>query len=160
MTITSTSRIVPERRLPTPPNDGVAQSQPRIFPAPDFPFKGWQPPQPDGYQSSAAAPAENAIVIDNGKDTCQCVRDPDLLTVRKAPAPSKQDSASTKPPVFLSRLSWQSTKIENSINTALLLDTMPTLMLRPEVRFGRLLSNILAFRPTGTSWREYTTISS
>ena len=68
MTITATSRILTERRLPTPPVDGRPQSQPRIYPAADFPFKGWQPPQPDGYQKSAAAPLENAIVIDNGED--------------------------------------------------------------------------------------------
>lgn len=66
MTITNIARIATERRLPTPPLDGQPPSQPQLYPAPDFPFKGWQPPQPDGYQQSAAAPLENAIVIDNG----------------------------------------------------------------------------------------------
>lgn len=66
MTITAATRIVTERRLPTPPIDGQSQSTPRIYPAPDFPFRGWQPPQPDGYQQSASSPSETAIVIDNG----------------------------------------------------------------------------------------------
>lgn len=66
MTITSTSRITTERRLPTPPPEGQPQSHPRIYPAPDFPFRGWQPPKPDGYRQSAATPLESAIVIDNG----------------------------------------------------------------------------------------------
>ncbi|KPI38519.1 Actin-like protein arp5 [Cyphellophora attinorum] len=65
MAITSVQRIVQERTLPSdhplPP--------PRIYPAPDFPFKGWQPAQPEGYRQSAANPSENAIVIDNGAST-------------------------------------------------------------------------------------------
>ncbi|KAJ9494656.1 Nuclear actin-protein involved in chromatin remodeling [Exophiala xenobiotica] len=69
MTITSVSRITTERRLPTPPEDGQPDSQPRVHPAPDFPFRGWQPPQPEGYRQSAANPSENAIVIDNGAST-------------------------------------------------------------------------------------------
>ncbi|KAI1615092.1 actin beta/gamma 1 [Exophiala viscosa] len=69
MTITTVSRITAERRLPTPPPDGQVRSQPRVYPAPDFPFKGWQPPQTDGYRQSAANPAENAIIIDNGAST-------------------------------------------------------------------------------------------
>ena len=40
MTISSTSRIVIERRLPTPPMDGDQGPKPRVYPAPDFPFKG------------------------------------------------------------------------------------------------------------------------
>ena len=56
-----------ERRLPTPPPDW--QLGPRIYPAPDYPFKGWQPPQPEGYRQSAASPNESAIVIDNGAST-------------------------------------------------------------------------------------------
>ena len=69
MAITAVSRIVEERRLPTPPPDGtLGASQPRMFPAPDFPFKGWQPAQMDGYGQSAASPGENAIVIDAGME--------------------------------------------------------------------------------------------
>lgn len=67
MAITAVSRIVEERSLP-PTADGT-NSTPRIYPAPDFPFKGWQPPQPDGYRQSASNPSENAIIIDNGAST-------------------------------------------------------------------------------------------
>ena len=67
MTINSTRQIVVERRLPTPPPDW--ELGPRIYPAPDYPFKGWQPPQPEGYRQSAANPGESAIVIDNGAST-------------------------------------------------------------------------------------------
>ena len=69
MAITAVSRIVEERRLPTPPPDGsLNASQPRIFPAPDFPFKGWQQARTEGYGQSAANPGENAIVIDAGTE--------------------------------------------------------------------------------------------
>jgi actin-related protein 5 len=67
MTINSTRQIVVERRLPTPPPDW--QLGPRIYPAPDYPFRGWQPPQPEGYRQSAANPCESAIIIDNGAST-------------------------------------------------------------------------------------------
>ena len=69
MTITTVSLLTTERRLPSPPPDRPSQSQPRIHAAPDFPFKGWQPPKPDGYQQSADTRSESAIVIDNGKSS-------------------------------------------------------------------------------------------
>lgn len=65
MTIISVNRIVEERRFPTPPPDAV-ESTPRIHPAPDYPFRGWQPPQPEGYKQSTATPSESAIILDNG----------------------------------------------------------------------------------------------
>ena len=68
MAITLVERIIKERTLPPSPPEGQATA-PRIYPAPDFPFKGWQPPQPDGYRQSASNPSENAIVIDNGSST-------------------------------------------------------------------------------------------
>ncbi|WEW59194.1 Nuclear actin-protein involved in chromatin remodeling [Emydomyces testavorans] len=66
MTISSTQIIVPprislnltEKREPKPP--------PRVFPVREPPFKGLQPPQPDGYEYSRASPTRSAIVIDNG----------------------------------------------------------------------------------------------
>lgn len=67
MAIDSTRQIVVERRLPTPPPDW--ELGPRIYPAPYYPFRGWQPPQPEGYRQSAANPGESAIVIDNGAST-------------------------------------------------------------------------------------------
>ncbi|KIW90727.1 uncharacterized protein Z519_08510 [Cladophialophora bantiana CBS 173.52] len=69
MTITSITRIATERHFPTPPPEGEPQSSPRVYPAPDFPFRGWQPPRADGYRQSAATPSESAIVIDNGANT-------------------------------------------------------------------------------------------
>jgi actin-related protein 5 len=71
MTVTSIARLTSERRLPTPPPDGQEQLEPRLYPAPDYPFRGWQPAQPEGYQRSAAIPSESAIIIDNGQDPPQ-----------------------------------------------------------------------------------------
>lgn len=68
MAITSVTRIVTERTLPTQLSEEPLPP-PRVRPAPGFPFKGWQPPQPEGYRESAANPSENAIVIDNGAST-------------------------------------------------------------------------------------------
>ena len=66
MTVTLVNTLVTERRLPSPSPDGVSQPAPEVYPAPDFPFKGWIPTQPEGYRQSAATPTESAIVIDNG----------------------------------------------------------------------------------------------
>ena len=69
MAITAVNRRVEERRLPTPPPDGsLNASQPRILAAPDFPFKGWQRAQTEGYGQSAANPDEHAIVMDIGME--------------------------------------------------------------------------------------------
>jgi actin-related protein 5 len=67
MTINSTRQILVERRLPTPPPDW--ELGPRVYNAPDYPFRGWQAPQPEGFRQSAANPGESAIVIDNGAST-------------------------------------------------------------------------------------------
>src|SRR5205814_932519 len=66
MTINSVQTILTDRKFPSPPPNGHPQSVPKVYNAPDFPFKGWQPPQPEGYEQSAATPSESAIVIDNG----------------------------------------------------------------------------------------------
>jgi actin-related protein 5 len=63
MTINSVSLIFEERSLPSP---GPEEQSQKLHPAPDFPFKGWQPPQTDGYRQSAGTPLDSAIVIDNG----------------------------------------------------------------------------------------------
>jgi actin-related protein 5 len=68
MAITSVTRVVKERVFPETSTDTPATT-PRLYSAPDFPFKGWQPPQPEGYRQSASNPSENAIVIDNGSST-------------------------------------------------------------------------------------------
>jgi actin-related protein 5 len=65
MTITSQQIILPSRsssagdkNSPKPP--------PKVYNVKDFPFKGYQAPQPEGYQQSKASPSSSAIVIDNG----------------------------------------------------------------------------------------------
>lgn len=69
MTINSVRTLVTNRQFPSPPVDDSIQSSPRIYGAPDYPFKGWQPPQPEGYRQSAAAAHESALVIDNGRSS-------------------------------------------------------------------------------------------
>ena len=69
MTINSVQTIVTDRTVPIPPPNGAPPPPLRIHTAPDFPFKGWQPPQTEGYCQSAAAPSDSAIVIDNGAST-------------------------------------------------------------------------------------------
>lgn len=66
MTINTVHRIIQERKLPSPPPSGAGLPPSKVYPAPDFPFKGWQPPQLDGYRQSAGTPTDSAIVIDNG----------------------------------------------------------------------------------------------
>lgn len=68
MTISGVKRIVEERNRPAQPANGVHPT-PQIHPAPDFPFKGWQPPQPSGYKDSSGTPSESAIVVDCGAST-------------------------------------------------------------------------------------------
>src|SRR5690242_4367683 len=68
MTITNVNRIISERARPPPPPNGTYPA-PRIHPVPEYPFKGWQPPQPEGYQQSAGTAAESAIVLDSGAST-------------------------------------------------------------------------------------------
>ncbi|KAJ5152623.1 Actin-like protein arp5 [Penicillium canariense] len=66
MTITSVQTLVPgrysvnvmERRAEKPP--------PTTHTVQDYPFKGYQPPRPDGYEQSKAHSDTSAIVIDNG----------------------------------------------------------------------------------------------
>ena len=67
MTINSVTTLVVDRKLPTPPLGGQVPSKLQVHTAPDFPFKGWQPSQPEGYRQSIGTASESAIVIDNGK---------------------------------------------------------------------------------------------
>lgn len=68
MAIISASRIHEERARPILPPDGK-WPQPKVYPSPEFPFKGYQPPQPDGYAQSAGTHTDSAIVLDNGAHT-------------------------------------------------------------------------------------------
>lgn len=71
MTIRGVRTVTEERRLPSPPPDEDLTASPVIHSAPDYPFRGWQPPQPDGYTQSAGTSLDSAIVIDNG--VCESV---------------------------------------------------------------------------------------
>jgi hypothetical protein len=99
MTIQSVRTLVTKRQLPSPPADDSSETSPRVYGAPDFPFKGWQPPQPEGHRQSAATSHESAFVIDNG--TSVPFEFHIFLTLdSKAQALSKPDSRSTKPLAF------------------------------------------------------------
>jgi len=96
MTINSVRTLVTSRQFPSPPADESSHSFPCIYGAPDFPFKGWQPPQTESYRQSTATSHEHAFVIDNGKLIDSNVRA--LLTPSfEAQAPLKLDSPWTKP---------------------------------------------------------------
>ncbi|KAL3463584.1 hypothetical protein BJX64DRAFT_256988 [Aspergillus heterothallicus] len=66
MTITSVQSILPTRVTVNASEQGAAKPPPRISHAQDFPFKGYLPPQPEGYEKSKSKPDTSAIVIDNG----------------------------------------------------------------------------------------------
>jgi actin-related protein 5 len=68
MTISAVNTIIEERRFPTPPPGTSPSSGPQIYLAPDYPFKGWQPPQPEGFRDSAGTAGESAIILDNGME--------------------------------------------------------------------------------------------
>lgn len=75
MTIVSVQTIVPDRYSITPAEKAVSKPPPKVYPVQEAPFKGYQPPQPDGYERSKANPGASAIVIDNGKfeASCACI---------------------------------------------------------------------------------------
>ncbi|CRG88659.1 Actin-like protein arp5 [Talaromyces islandicus] len=68
MTITSRQIVLPSRST-SAGDKNTPKPPPKVFNARDFPFKGYQPPQPEGYQQSKASPSSSAIVIDNGSHT-------------------------------------------------------------------------------------------
>lgn len=57
---TRSARIVTDKDRVKPP--------PKVYPAQDYPFKGYHPPQPEGYQQSKSTANTSAIVIDNGRE--------------------------------------------------------------------------------------------
>lgn len=67
MTITSIQTILPKRFTSDATNRKAAKSSPQVYNAKDHPFKGYYPPQPEGYEQSKADPESSAIVIDNGE---------------------------------------------------------------------------------------------
>lgn len=67
MTITSVQTLHSGRVALNSSERRVEKPLPEPYHAQDFPFKGYKPPQPDGYEQSKAHPDTSAIVIDNGK---------------------------------------------------------------------------------------------
>lgn len=69
MTITSVQTLLPGRYSVNVAERRAEKPPPPTYTVTDYPFKGYQPPQPDGYQRSKAHPDTSAIVIDNGSFT-------------------------------------------------------------------------------------------
>jgi actin-related protein 5 len=66
MTITAINNLLPARVTVNPTEKRSEKPPPQLHSVQEWPFKGYQPPQPEGYQQSRAHP-DSAIVIDNGK---------------------------------------------------------------------------------------------
>ncbi|KAL4932457.1 actin-related protein ARP5 [Aspergillus undulatus] len=66
MAITSVQSVLPARFSINSSEKRAAKPPSKIFNAYERPFKGYQPPQPDGYEQSKSKPDTSAIVIDNG----------------------------------------------------------------------------------------------
>ncbi|CEJ61613.1 Putative Chromatin remodeling complex subunit Arp5 [Penicillium brasilianum] len=66
MTITSIQTLLPGRYSVNVTEKRTEKPPPQTYTVQDYPFKGYQPPQPDGYERSKAHPDTSAIVIDNG----------------------------------------------------------------------------------------------
>uniref|UniRef100_A0A093XHF0 Actin-like protein arp5 n=1 Tax=Talaromyces marneffei PM1 TaxID=1077442 RepID=A0A093XHF0_TALMA len=68
MTITS-ERIITSSRASGSSHRDSPKPPPKIYNVQEYPFKGYRPPQPDGYEQSRSSPSSSAIVIDNGSHT-------------------------------------------------------------------------------------------
>ncbi|KAI1942738.1 Nuclear actin-protein involved in chromatin remodeling [Ophidiomyces ophidiicola] len=68
MTILSVQAVPPYRVLQNIAEKREPKPPPKVFPVRDPPFKGFHPPEPDGYERSRALPYASAIVIDNGSN--------------------------------------------------------------------------------------------
>ncbi|KAK2802895.1 Nuclear actin-protein involved in chromatin remodeling [Onygenales sp. PD_10] len=66
MTITSTRVLAPQRATADISERNAPKPPPKLYAVHDPPFKGYQPPQLDGYAHSRATASTSAIVIDNG----------------------------------------------------------------------------------------------
>lgn len=73
MTITSVQSLLPGRIASNLTETRTEKPPPQLHGITDFPFKGYHPPQPEGYQKSQANP-DSAIVIDNGKNRATSVK--------------------------------------------------------------------------------------
>ena len=100
MTITSVQTLLPGRVASNSTEKRTEKPPPQLYGITDFPFKGYHPPQPEGYQQSQAHPDTSAIVIDNGKEL-DTIYPGFLLTevlLAQAPILSRPVGHSTKPP--------------------------------------------------------------
>ncbi|PLB44901.1 putative chromatin remodeling complex subunit [Aspergillus steynii IBT 23096] len=68
MTITSVQTLLPGRFGINSTEKTAAKKPPTLYNAQDHPFKGYHPPQTEGYERSKANPDTSAIVIDNGSN--------------------------------------------------------------------------------------------
>ncbi|PGG98696.1 hypothetical protein AJ79_08782 [Helicocarpus griseus UAMH5409] len=66
MTITSTRVLVPPRAAVDISQKNDPKPPPKVYPIQEPPFKGYIPPQPEGYEQSRNTASSSAIVIDNG----------------------------------------------------------------------------------------------
>ncbi|OJD12909.1 hypothetical protein AJ78_06574 [Emergomyces pasteurianus Ep9510] len=66
MTITSTRLLVSPRTAADISQRNDPKPPPKLYPIQDPPFKGYIPPQPEGYEQSRETASSSAIVIDNG----------------------------------------------------------------------------------------------
>jgi hypothetical protein len=64
MTITAVNNLMPVRVTVNPTEKRSEKPPPQLHSVQEWPCKGYQPPQPEGYQQSGP---DSAIVIDNGK---------------------------------------------------------------------------------------------
>ncbi|OJJ50711.1 hypothetical protein ASPZODRAFT_148150 [Penicilliopsis zonata CBS 506.65] len=69
MTITSVQTILPGRFAIDASDKAGPKPPPELYTVQDHPFKGFHPPQPEGYEESKSRSGNNAIVIDNGSHT-------------------------------------------------------------------------------------------
>lgn len=66
MTIVSVETILPGRYAILKSEKAATTPPPNTYTVQEPPFKGYQPPQPEGYEQSKSNPSTSAIVIDNG----------------------------------------------------------------------------------------------
>lgn len=66
MTISSVQTLLPGRAEINATEKRAVKPPPQVYGVADFPFKGYNPPQPEGYEQSRSHPDTSAIVIDNG----------------------------------------------------------------------------------------------
>lgn len=91
MTVTSVQTILPGRYAINATEKRAEKPPPQTYGVQDFPFKGYQPPQPDGFEQSRARPDTSAIVIDNGKCANMDLANSKLITrYAQAPTSSRQ----------------------------------------------------------------------